>query len=86
MSRTLWRVLREAAGSDIEPQLADLRPGELQRSCLDSSLAQRELGWRAEVPIEGVCARRMRPSWRNSKTQASAQRFARAHFGSNRRA
>ena len=50
--RTLWRVLREAAGSDIEPQLADLRPGELQRSCLDSSLAQRELGWRAEVPIE----------------------------------
>jgi UDP-glucose 4-epimerase len=50
--RTLWRVLREAAGSDLEPQLADLRPGELQRSCLDASRAQRELGWRAEVPIE----------------------------------
>jgi UDP-glucose 4-epimerase len=50
--QTLWRVLREAAGSDIEPQLAELRPGELQRSCLDASLAQRELGWHAEVPIE----------------------------------
>ena len=50
--QTLWRVLRDAAGSDIEPQLADLRPGELQRSCLDTSLTQRELGWRAEVPIE----------------------------------
>ena len=50
--QTLWRVLREAAGSDVEPQLADLRPGELQRSCLDTSLAHRELGWRAEVPIE----------------------------------
>jgi len=50
--QTLWRVLREAAGSDIEPQLADLRPGELQRSCLDASLAQRELGWRAEMPID----------------------------------
>jgi UDP-glucose 4-epimerase len=50
--QTLWRVLREAAGSDIEPQLADLRPGELQRSCLDASHAQRELSWHAEVPIE----------------------------------
>ena len=50
--QTLWRVLRGAAGSDIEPQLADLRPGELQRSCLDASLAQRELGWRAEMPID----------------------------------
>src|ERR1700722_11130762 len=49
---TLWSVLKQAAGSDIEPELADLRPGELQRSCLDTRLAQRELGWRAEVPIE----------------------------------
>jgi UDP-glucose 4-epimerase len=48
---TLWRVLKEAAGSDIEPELADLRPGELQRSCLDTSLAARELGWRATVEI-----------------------------------
>jgi UDP-glucose 4-epimerase len=49
---TLWNVLKAAAGSDIEPQLADLRPGELKRSCLDTSLAERELGWRAAVPIE----------------------------------
>jgi UDP-glucose 4-epimerase len=52
---TLWQVLKEAAGSDVEPQLADLRPGELQRSCLDSSRAERELGWKAQVPIaEGL--------------------------------
>jgi UDP-glucose 4-epimerase len=49
---TLWNVLKAAAGSDIEPQLADLRPGELKRSCLDTSLAQRELGWSAAVTIE----------------------------------
>jgi UDP-glucose 4-epimerase len=49
---TLWNELRTLAGSDLEPRLADLRPGELQHSCLDTSLAQRELGWRAEVPIE----------------------------------
>ncbi|HXQ01297.1 MAG TPA: NAD-dependent epimerase/dehydratase family protein [Solirubrobacteraceae bacterium] len=48
---TLWSVLKEAAGSDIEPELAELRPGELQRSCLDTSLAERELGWRATVEI-----------------------------------
>jgi UDP-glucose 4-epimerase len=49
---TLWNVLKAAAGSDIEPQLADLRPGELKRSCLDTSLAERELGWRAAMPVE----------------------------------
>jgi UDP-glucose 4-epimerase len=48
----LWNVLKAAAGSDVEPHLADLRPGELERSCLDSSRAERELGWRATVPIE----------------------------------
>ncbi len=50
--RTLWNVLKDAAGSDVEPELADLRPGELQRSCLDTSLALRELGWRATVEID----------------------------------
>jgi UDP-glucose 4-epimerase len=49
---TLWNVLKAAAGSSIEPQLTDLRPGELQRSCLDASRAQRELGWQASVSIE----------------------------------
>jgi UDP-glucose 4-epimerase len=49
---SLWQVLKMAAGSDIEPQLADLRPGELKRSCLDTSHTARELGWRATVPIE----------------------------------
>jgi UDP-glucose 4-epimerase len=49
---TLWNVLKAVAGSSVEPQLADLRPGELQRSCLDASRAQRELGWQASVSIE----------------------------------
>jgi UDP-glucose 4-epimerase len=49
---TVWSTLRAAADSALQPQLADLRPGELQRSCLDVSRAERELGWRAEVPIE----------------------------------
>lgn len=48
----IWQGLREAAGAEIEPELADLRPGELQNSCLDPSLAGRELGWRAEVGLQ----------------------------------
>ncbi|HUB35501.1 MAG TPA: NAD-dependent epimerase/dehydratase family protein [Solirubrobacteraceae bacterium] len=49
---SLWDRLQEIAGVRIEPQLEDLREGELQHSCLDVSRAERELGWRAEVPIE----------------------------------
>jgi UDP-glucose 4-epimerase len=52
---TVWRELSDAAGKRIEPELADLRPGELQHSRLDISRAERELGWRPEVPItEGL--------------------------------
>ncbi len=52
---TVWMQLSEAAGKQVAPELADLRAGELQNSCLDASLAERELGWRAQVPIaEGL--------------------------------
>ncbi len=50
--RTVWEGLARAAGSDLQPELADLRAGELQDSCLDPSHAQRELNWRAEVDLE----------------------------------
>ena len=30
----------------------EVRPGEIQRICLDCGLAQRELGWKAQVPLE----------------------------------
>jgi UDP-glucose 4-epimerase len=51
----VWRGLSKASGKQIEPELADLRPGELTHSCLDIGLAERELGWRPEVPIaEGL--------------------------------
>jgi UDP-glucose 4-epimerase len=49
---TLWRVLRDEAGADIEPELLDLRAGELKRSWLDPSRAERELGWKAAIGID----------------------------------
>jgi UDP-glucose 4-epimerase len=56
---TVWSELRKVAErsgagagvSELEPELAELRPGELKQSCLDIALAARELGWRPKVPI-----------------------------------
>ncbi len=48
---SIWRELSAAAGKQIEPELADLRPGELTHSRLDIARAERELGWRPEVAI-----------------------------------
>ena len=48
----IFELVRGAAGVESEPQLAPLREGELERSCLDPSLAAQKLGWRAEVPLD----------------------------------
>jgi UDP-glucose 4-epimerase len=45
-------VLQRAAGTELEPELVPLREGELERSCMDPSRAERELGWRADTPLE----------------------------------
>jgi UDP-glucose 4-epimerase len=51
----LLDVLRRAAGKSVEPQLEPLRPGELDRSAIDSSAAAAAFGWRPEVSLdEGV--------------------------------
>jgi UDP-glucose 4-epimerase len=44
----LLDVVQRAAGTTIEPQLEPLRPGELDRSAIDSRLADEVLGWRPE--------------------------------------
>jgi len=48
---TLYARLAEAAGSTAEAALADLRPGELRRSCLDAALARAELAWAPRIAI-----------------------------------
>ena len=59
---TIWRGLQEAAEDStakdaagdpaaLVPELADLRPGELQHSRLDITRAEKELGWSPEVAI-----------------------------------
>jgi UDP-glucose 4-epimerase len=48
----LYERIQRAAGSDRDPEFAEPRPGELQRSVLDPSLAQRELGWRPQHSLD----------------------------------
>lgn len=52
---TLWNTLLAESGADIEPTMAPLREGELERSCMDPSRAREELGWQARVGLhEGL--------------------------------
>jgi UDP-glucose 4-epimerase len=48
----LYDRIQRVAGVEREPEFADSRPGELQRSVLDASLAKRELGWEPQHSLE----------------------------------
>jgi len=53
----LYDAIRAASGIDREPAFAQARLGELQRSVLDASLAERALGWRPEHTLaDGLAA------------------------------
>ena len=47
----LYAALARAAGVERAPVLAELRAGELQRSCLDAARARSELGWKPGIAI-----------------------------------
>jgi len=47
----LHRLCAETAGVERLPRFAPERRGDLRRSVLDSSRAERELGWRAETTV-----------------------------------
>src|SRR5437588_687169 len=48
----LYDAISRVSGVEREPELAPARLGELQRSFLDPSLAERELGWRARHTLD----------------------------------
>jgi UDP-glucose 4-epimerase len=48
----LHRVCAAVAGVEAEPRFEEARLGDVRRSVLDVSLAERELGWRPEVTLE----------------------------------
>src|SRR5207244_7520628 len=48
----LYRLCAAAAGVDREPHFAAPRPGDIRRSVIDGSRAERELDWRAGTSLE----------------------------------
>jgi UDP-glucose 4-epimerase len=51
----LYRELEDAAGIALAPEFGPIRPGELERSCLDPTRAAQGLGWRASIELaEGL--------------------------------
>jgi UDP-glucose 4-epimerase len=48
----LYERIQRAAGIEREPEFAPPRPGELQRSVLDPSRAQHELGWEPKHSLD----------------------------------
>jgi UDP-glucose 4-epimerase len=48
----IFELLRAESGVDVEPELAPLREGELERSCMDPTAARERFGWVAEIPLE----------------------------------
>jgi len=54
----LLKILQEQGGrDDFDPEFAEARLGEIERSCLDVTRARTELGWQAETGLaEGMSA------------------------------
>ncbi len=57
----LYEACRRASGVDLEPEYAEPRLGELERSVLDPGLAAARIGFRAEVKLGDGIAR----TWRS---------------------
>jgi UDP-glucose 4-epimerase len=55
--RQIFELVRSAVGATLEPILASKRPGEIERICLDASLAKAELGWEPAISLEEGMAR-----------------------------
>ncbi|HXR13072.1 MAG TPA: NAD-dependent epimerase/dehydratase family protein [Solirubrobacteraceae bacterium] len=54
---SLYAELQRAAAVTIEPLLAPLRAGELERSCMDPSHAREAFGWEAQIGLhDGLAA------------------------------
>ena len=48
----LYRMLAEICGVEEDPEFGPPQPGEVRRSALDISRAERELGWRPWTHLE----------------------------------
>jgi UDP-glucose 4-epimerase len=74
----IFELLRAAAKMTIEGQLAPLRAGELERSCLDPRRAQEQLGWEARIGLAAGLAETYHALVQEFEPDDSAQTARRA--------
>src|SRR5574337_2176081 len=55
--RRIFELVRSEVGVAVEPIMASKRPGEIDRICLNASLAKAELGWEPMISLEEGVAR-----------------------------
>jgi UDP-glucose 4-epimerase len=48
----LHRLCAQTVGVDAEPRYVAARVGDARRSVLDTTRAERELGWRAQMSLD----------------------------------
>jgi len=48
----IFRILKQVSGYSGEPKYIEAVPGEVRDICLDTRLAQAELGWKPKTPFE----------------------------------
>lgn len=66
--RELYGICARVAGVEAEAERRPERAGEILRSVVDPSLAARDLGWKAETPLEAGLAE----TWRSMSGQEGA--------------
>jgi UDP-glucose 4-epimerase len=50
--KQMFDILARLLGYQREPIFTEVRPGEIDRICLDATKAQAKLGWQTRVPLE----------------------------------
>ncbi len=50
--KEIFDAVAQAVGVKAEPKYAPVRPGEISRSLLDSTKAERELGWKSKISLK----------------------------------
>ncbi|UAW99440.1 UDP-glucose 4-epimerase GalE [Halopseudomonas nanhaiensis] len=61
------KAFEKASGKPVAYKLVDRRPGDVALCYADASLAEQELGWRAELGVEAMCADAWRWQSQNPK-------------------
>ena len=51
----LVKAFEAASGKEVPYQITPRRPGDIAACYADPSLAEKDLGWRAELTIEEAC-------------------------------